>query len=153
MRESSRILEYIDQSVNPCDDFYGFACGGFDKYSSIYPEQDQVNSFTVPNARISSRLYQILSNDSIVDEPKPYRLAKALFRGCNNVEMVMSRGLEPLRELLNKFGGWPVVTGVQWNETAWTWQSMLKGYRNAGAPWHHLFRLNYAPVFFYNVGM
>ena len=30
-------------------------------------------------------------------------------------------GLDPLRDLLKEFGGWPVVEGAEWNEDAFDW--------------------------------
>lgn len=139
----------MDPSINPCDDFYQFACGGFEIFTLLFPEQTTVDSFSMANNRLSIKLYDLLNNETNADEPKPYRLAKTLFRGCNNKEVIRRRGLYPLRALLRKFGGWPMVDGLAWNETVWTWQTLLTEYRKEGAPWNYLFNIGYDDGFFH----
>lgn len=139
-------MAYINPSVNPCENFYEFACGGFKNMSILRPDQSPLNSFSEPIARLRRKFYEILSNDTngmSVVEPRPYSLAKTLFRACNSAAVIKNRGLDPLRTLVNRFGGWPVVIGDQWNETEWTWQTMLIGYSQSGAPWNHLFKVEY----------
>ena len=36
---SNRIFEYMDDEIDPCDDFNKFACGGFEKKSIIPDDQ------------------------------------------------------------------------------------------------------------------
>lgn len=145
------MLAYMDPTTDPCDDFYRFACGGFAKNVFLDPYENSFTSFTVSTLRLKVRLHEILSdNNGTQDESKPYRLAKSLFNGCTNNKIIKSRGMQPLHDLLDTLGGWPVVTGG-WNEEAWTWQNLLIGYRKVGAPWDHFFNLEHFNVLNYNV--
>ena len=38
---SHRLFEYMDDTVNPCDDFYQFACGGFQQKQVIPDANDR----------------------------------------------------------------------------------------------------------------
>ncbi|XP_067139379.1 endothelin-converting enzyme 1-like [Centruroides vittatus] len=42
--EAGRILQNMDNSVNPCDDFYSFTCGSYYKYKDVY--SDWINPLT-----------------------------------------------------------------------------------------------------------
>lgn len=144
----------MDPSIDPCDNFYDFACGGFVKRVFLYPDQTPLTAFSESSSRLNIRFFEILSdNKGTQDEAKPYNLAKALFNGCNNKTLVKSRGLQPLQELVDTFGGWPVVTAGrdQWTGEVWTWQKLLVGYRNVGATWNHFFNLEFIDSMSYNV--
>lgn len=42
------------------------------------------------------------------------------------------RGLEPLKEVLENFGGWPVVIGDAWDDTDFVWYEMIYKFRQVG---------------------
>lgn len=47
VKAASEILNNMDESVNPCDDFYQFACGGFIKKTVIPDDRTRMSSFSV----------------------------------------------------------------------------------------------------------
>ena len=47
VKTASDILSNLDDGVNPCKDFYQFACGGFMKRTSIPDDRTRMSSFSV----------------------------------------------------------------------------------------------------------
>ena len=47
VKTASDILSNLDDAVNPCKDFYQFACGGFMKRTSIPDDRTRMSSFSV----------------------------------------------------------------------------------------------------------
>lgn len=44
---------------------------------------------------------------------------------------IEQQGSKPLKKILNKLGGWPVLLD-KWNETAFDWLEMVTRFRNIG---------------------
>ena len=42
------------------------------------------------------------------------------------------KGLQPLKDVLHGFGGWPVVVGDAWDEDAFVWYEMIYKFRKVG---------------------
>ena len=47
VQAAADILSNMDHSVNPCEDFYQFACGGFIEKTVIPDDRTRMSSFSV----------------------------------------------------------------------------------------------------------
>lgn len=63
----------MDRRVNPCDDFYQFACGNF---SESYPMD------IVTTIKVLGQLKAIFEEEIKPDDIKPFRLVKSLYKSC-----------------------------------------------------------------------
>lgn len=50
----------------------------------------------------------------------------------NNKTRAEEVGLAPLKEVLEQFGGWPVVVGDSWDDSTFVWTDMIYKFRLAG---------------------
>ena len=55
------------------------------------------------------------------DDPKPFKMAKSVFQSCMDRRTIEENGLEPLKVILRKMGGWPLLEGEKWQEEGYTW--------------------------------
>ena len=58
------ISNQIDKSVDPCDDFYAYACGGFIKNHHLNETQSSIGGFTIVNDDNMKVLKQAMENAS-----------------------------------------------------------------------------------------
>lgn len=131
---ASAILSALDTSVQPCEDFYHFSCGKFIEETSIPEEKVTVDSFSLVRDKLQEQTLTILVEDAKPDESKPFVLAKNLYQSCLNKSIIAQRGLRPLKELINSYGGWPVVIGDAWDalDSVWDWKNLIKQFRDDG---------------------
>lgn len=49
-----------------------------------------------------------------------------LAKNLKFTDAIKSRGLEPLKEIINNMGGWPVVEGDSWDKKLIYWFDLIK---------------------------
>lgn len=131
--QSIFMLNRIDETINPCDNFYNFVCGKYLR-ETILPEDKSVDLIFY---KLGDKLREQL-RDALLEEPQPneahaFQLAKQFTKICVNEEPLNAAGIEPLLGFLEKYGGWPVIKGAnEWNEDEWDWLSVKRQIFNDG---------------------
>lgn len=74
----------MDTSIEPCDDFYNFACGTFMKNTIIPDDKTSVNTFSIISDKLQKQLRTSIEEESKPNDPKPFKLAKILYKTCMN---------------------------------------------------------------------
>lgn len=135
---ASHVLNAIDTTVEPCDDFYQFACGNFVKNTYIPDDKLAVDTFSTLADQIDIQLRTIIEDEIAPQESHVFALVKNLHKSCMNRTAVEMLGLEPFRKILQQIGGWPAVEGSQWNESSWDWINSLREMRDIGLTTNYL---------------
>lgn len=129
---ASKLLLNMDDSVDPCDDFYDFACGSFVKNTRIPDDKTSVNTFSIITDELQEQIRTLLDEPIMPEEPKPYVLAKKLYQACMNRTAIEARGVQPLLDTMRQLGGWPVLEGKNWDEKSFSWEQSVYKFRLAG---------------------
>lgn len=105
----SHIDYALNKSISPCDDFYGFSCGGWIS-KTPRPSHEPVWSYWQSiGSRINERLDAVLQSQSSGDDDA-FSKAQLLYRTCLKVGGIERSYLKQLRYVVNKLGGWPLST-------------------------------------------
>lgn len=132
MKAAAAVLDAIDESIDPCDNFYEFSCGSYLKSTSIPDDRVLIDSFSVVRDEVQEQLREIINEDEQPNESKPFLLAKRLNKACLNKTIIEQRGIKPLADMLESFGGWPVVKADLWSADTFDWLEMVKKFRQTG---------------------
>jgi len=124
-KQGKRMSCYLDTQVDPCEDFYEYACGNWEVYYPIPMDRGGYDTFEILREGLDLKLKELLAADIQAEDASSTRAVKTLFRSCMNTDEIERRGEEPLLRLLDRFGGWPVLMGTNWNSSTFDWINLI----------------------------
>ncbi|XP_012944252.1 endothelin-converting enzyme 2 [Aplysia californica] len=124
------ILGSMNQSVEPCQDFYKFACGGWiskTKAPASSVKWDRFREVTLIN---NQNLKKLLETEGTVVKGKnssAIAKLKTYYRTCVDTATVEKQGISRMLQAIDKLGSWTVTSKdiPAWNESTWTLQKSL----------------------------
>ena len=78
---AAEILQNMDKSVDPCQDFYSFACGGFEK-KNIPDDRSYVDTFMLISDKVNQQLRFLVEQPIKEKEAEPFKLVKKFYQSC-----------------------------------------------------------------------
>ncbi|XP_017119291.1 neprilysin-1 [Drosophila elegans] len=133
VRTAASLLSAMDLNADPCEDFFQYACGTWNKMHPIPEDRSSISTFEV----LSDQQQVILR--AVLEEPIDERdnqatiKAKTFFKSCMDIPQIRKIGTGKLKQVLQSLGGWPVI------ERDWRAPKDLSVERLMG-----LLRLNYS---------
>ena len=102
---NSNILNYIDDSFDPCDDFFNYSCG---KWLSANPlnGRSQWNIFAELAVNNYKHLSEYLARPVQDGDPDAIKKSKYTYSACMNVQFIQNNYVEHLRDFIRNAGGW-----------------------------------------------
>lgn len=94
------MLTNMDKSVNPCDNFYQFACGKFKDKNAIPHGKMNTDIYHIYKDKIRQQYQSILEKNEADSDSKASKIAKSLYKTCvANSEALPKDSLEKLTNL------------------------------------------------------
>uniref|UniRef100_A0A672G5A4 Neprilysin n=1 Tax=Salarias fasciatus TaxID=181472 RepID=A0A672G5A4_SALFA len=106
----SRLIENMDAGVDPCDNFYQYACGGWLKKNIIPETSSRYSTFDILRDELEVILKGVLEN-TVEGEAEALTKAKTLYKSCTNESLIEVRGGSPLLDMLPDVFEWPIAVG------------------------------------------
>ncbi|KAK0074359.1 hypothetical protein PV326_012516, partial [Microctonus aethiopoides] len=112
LQAAADIMENMDTSVNPCDNFFKFTCGQFLNSAFTRPDETTASWISDMYEEIVTRLSGLLNSKISENDIKLFRQTKQLYRQCLDRKTLTEQQDKNILDILNKFGGWPVIQQI-----------------------------------------
>lgn len=108
----------INENVNPCVDFFQFACGG---YENVDPLIEAIDNAVENNA---NRLIRTLQNVRHIHDDKLIKNIKSLYHMCLSEFENDKHNLASFKKYLKQLDGWPVLQD-DWDGENFDWTKTI----------------------------
>uniref|UniRef100_A0A8C8GKC2 Endothelin-converting enzyme 1 n=1 Tax=Oncorhynchus tshawytscha TaxID=74940 RepID=A0A8C8GKC2_ONCTS len=106
---ASAVMGALDHSVDPCHDFYNFACGGWVRNNPLPEGKSRWGPFSNLWERNMAVMKHLLENTTMKGLSKAEKKAQMYYKACMNETKIEELGAQPLQELINQTGGWALT--------------------------------------------
>lgn len=123
---AARFARNMNESVDPCEDFFHFACDGWIRDNPIPPSENEFITFIKKIQANDAKLRNLLE-DATGDYYDPIMKAKRFYRSCmnsNELDEVEKTTKKQMQELITSLGSW-ALDNETWNGTEWNWKATL----------------------------
>ncbi|XP_013888080.1 endothelin-converting enzyme 2, partial [Austrofundulus limnaeus] len=106
---TSQIMEAMDRSADPCQDFYQFSCGGWIRKNPLPQGHPRWDTSDVLWEQNQALLKHLLENKTFIGSSEAERKTQSYYLSCLNTQRIEDLGAQPLVDLITKIGGWNVT--------------------------------------------
>ncbi|CAN9511146.1 unnamed protein product [Ophioblennius macclurei] len=119
LRVARFVQANIDPTIQPCQDFYSFACGGWLRRHGIPEDKLSYGIITAIGEHNEEKLQRLLLEPirrSGINSAE--RKVKEFYRSCVTIQEIDKLGSDPMTEVIDSCGGWDLV-GAPPAATGW----------------------------------
>ena len=109
LEATSFLMQGLDTSVAPCDDFYKYSCGNWEANNVIPEGFGRYSTFSELGTSNSITLKKALEEPVPEGDDGSVSKAKYMYKQCMDLEAISNLGAEPLREIVRLDGGWALI--------------------------------------------
>ncbi|XP_037108424.1 endothelin-converting enzyme 1-like [Syngnathus acus] len=106
---ASAVMSALDRSVDPCQDFYTFACGSWMKNNPLADGKSNWNPFNTRWQHNMLVMKQLLENTTMSGLSQAEEKAQRYYQACMNETKIKKLGAKPLQRLITQLGGWDLT--------------------------------------------
>ncbi|GFS75640.1 neprilysin-1 [Nephila pilipes] len=132
VQAAATLLKNMDPLVSPCEDFYQFACGKWAQHHELPSDRSYYDTFSLMKDELKAKLRELLEDPASEEDSNATISAKNLYVSCMNERAIEELKEQPLLNLLEELGGWPVISS-NWSEESFDWVlqiARLRQYNN-----------------------
>ncbi|XP_061380295.1 endothelin-converting enzyme homolog isoform X2 [Danaus plexippus] len=128
---ASEVIRALDETQDPCEDFYDFACGGWLKNNPIPEGKSSWGIFSKIELQNQLIIRSAIEKVNVSDKNSAETKARIYYDACiDGNETIEKLGEKPLISVIKKLGGWHLVTNTLVKQRKWDLQRLLQDVQN-----------------------
>ncbi|CAF4111817.1 unnamed protein product [Rotaria sp. Silwood2] len=128
IKAANYLLESIDKTAEPCENFFEFACGTWLKKNRIPDDAGSQDTINLLRNQLDSDIVDMLTAplpNGTAHIPSIIN-ARRLYESCVNETAIESESINALLSFVNtELGGWPILQGSSWNVSSFNFSRLL----------------------------
>ncbi|XP_076315329.1 neprilysin-1-like isoform X2 [Tachypleus tridentatus] len=124
VKTAASLLLAMDQTADPCEDFFQYACGTWNKRHVIPEDRSSISTFEVLADELQIILKGLLEEAANSYDNSATIKAKTFYKSCMKTNQIDAIGDKPLRDVMKKIKDWP-VTNRKWKIPSWSIEKLL----------------------------
>ncbi|KAJ8670102.1 hypothetical protein QAD02_001361 [Eretmocerus hayati] len=122
----------MKKNVDPCDDFYEFVCGNYEKRKTVPDDQAMINFVGEIYDRIENQLKRDIEEETPAKELETFTKLRNYYHSC--IDQTESDDTKEARflKILEELGSWPLLAGNSWDGSSYNWTDAKLKFRKAG---------------------
>uniref|UniRef100_A0A8C5EV59 Endothelin-converting enzyme 1 n=1 Tax=Gouania willdenowi TaxID=441366 RepID=A0A8C5EV59_GOUWI len=106
---ASAVMGALDRTVDPCHDFFNFACGGWVKKNPLPEGKSRWSPFSNLWENNMHIMKHLLENTTIKGLSEAEEKAQRYYQACMNETKIEELEAKPLQQLISQIGGWALT--------------------------------------------
>ncbi|CAJ0566155.1 unnamed protein product, partial [Mesorhabditis spiculigera] len=124
IRASQLLNVAINQSADPCENFFEFACGGWVAANEIPADLTAYSHFTELREKVQAEMKDLYESNTRYPS-KAINTLKKFYTACMDEETIEQRGPPDLIDAIRSLGYWPMVHGSLWDREEFDLTTLL----------------------------
>ncbi|KAK0393533.1 hypothetical protein QR680_000260 [Steinernema hermaphroditum] len=124
VQAANNLIMAMNNSVDPCENFYEYACGKWNRNHPIPDDMFAFGTFAFVREHMRQQM-RVLLESEVVSKSRAVQMVKDSYKICMNVTELRKKKTKPLQKGFEDIGYWPMLHPDKWAKEKFNMTELL----------------------------